>query len=176
MRRKPVRRSGDRGMSAPRSFVDSLTPGPAGPASPDAPPWKILIADDEHGVHMVTELTLSSAIVHGRPLQFLHAYSGRQAVEILARHRDIALVLLDVVMESEDAGLQALRQIRGAQHNDHTRIVIRTGHTDPALRKEAVRDYDVSDFKDKTELTATKMLALVQAGLAQYLEMQRASA
>jgi CheY-like chemotaxis protein len=163
-------------MRAGPGFLDSLAPACA--ASPDATPWKVLIADDEHGVHMVTRLTLGHAIVHDRPLRFLHAYSGRQAVEILAQQRDIALVLMDMVMESDDAGLQALRRIRGSLHNDHTRIVIRTGHADPSQRREAVRHYGISAFKDKTELTAPAMYALVHASLEHYADpdMLRANA
>lgn len=62
-----------------------------------------------------------------RPLELLTAHSGREAREIMKNEPDIALVLLDVVMESDDAGLQTARYIREELKNDKVRIVLRTG-------------------------------------------------
>lgn len=155
-------------MSGAPGFIESL-PTARRDEAPGATPWKVLIADDEHGVHMVTELILGRCLVQGRPLRFLHAYSGQEAVELLASQDDIALVLLDLVMESDEAGLDTLRRLRGALRNERTRVVIRTGYASRALEKEAER-YGISAIRDKTELTAEKTLALLRDGLERYAE------
>ncbi|MDR3414790.1 MAG: DUF3369 domain-containing protein [Nevskia sp.] len=133
--------------------------------------WKILIADDEPDVHYITELTLRGEIFHGRPLQFLHAYSGKEAVEMLRRDAGIALVLLDVVMETEHAGLDAVQAIRNVLGNHRTRIVLRTGHPGQAPEQEVVRCYDINDYKEKTELTSKKMFTLVHTSLGHYRKL-----
>ena len=142
-------------------------------ASPQAEvrPWKILIADDEEEVHRVTLLALTDFTHFGRGLQFLHAYSGREAVERVSEHPDIALVLMDVVMESEHAGLNAVLAIRNELRNRLTRIVIRTGQPGRAPEGLVVQHYDVNDYKEKTEITSRKLHTLVHSGLSLYREL-----
>jgi HD-GYP domain-containing protein (c-di-GMP phosphodiesterase class II) len=141
------------------------------PPQADVKPWKILIADDEEEVHRVTKLALVDFTHFGRTLEFLHAYSGREAVEQVSAHPDVALVLMDVVMESEHAGLNAVLAIRNELRNRLTRIVIRTGQPGRAPEGLVVRHYDVNDYKEKTEVTARKLHTLVHSGLSLYREL-----
>lgn len=132
------------------------------------PPWQILIVDDEEEIHEVTEIALMDLIFKGRSLTFLHAYSAVQAKEILAAHQDIAIVLLDVVMENDDAGLQLVHAIRDQLQNRRIRIVLRTGQPGQAPERDVVINYDINDYKSKTELTRQKLLTCVIAGLRAY--------
>ena len=138
---------------------------------PAASPWKILIADDEEEVHRVTKLALSDFTHFGRALTFLDAYSGREAVETVSTHPDIALVLMDVVMETEHAGLNAVLAIRNELRNRLTRIVVRTGQPGQAPEGLVVRHYDVNDYKEKTEVTSRKLHTLVHSALSLYREL-----
>lgn len=131
-------------------------------------PWTILIADDEQAVHDVTRLALSGCSFHGRPLRFLNAYTGAGAVRMLRDNPDIAMVLLDVVMENDQAGLQAVHAIRSELANPFVRIVLRTGQPGQAPERDVVTRYDIDDYKEKTELTAGKLYTLVHTGLAHY--------
>lgn len=134
-------------------------------------PWKVLIADDEEEVHRVTKLALADFNHFGRPLSFLDAYTGREAVDLVSAHPDVALVLMDVVMESEHAGLNAVLAIRNDLRNRLTRIVIRTGQAGQAPEGLVVSHYDVNDYKEKTEVTARKLHTLVHSGLSLYREL-----
>ncbi|MBD2858374.1 DUF3369 domain-containing protein [Spongiibacter sp. KMU-158] len=136
-----------------------------------AAPWKILIVDDEEEIHRVTKLSLGENIVHGRPLSFLHAYTGESSVEIMREQPDIALVLMDVVMESEHAGLQAVERIREELGNTDVRLVLRTGQPGQAPEKEVVTRYDINDYKEKTELTSKKLHTLLHTSLSHYREL-----
>ena len=116
-------------------------------------PWKILIVDDESDVHSVTTYMIKGMDYLGRTFAFLHAYSGHEAKAILAQHHDIAVVLLDVVMEAEDSGLQLVHFIREELQNRTVRIVLRTGQPGKAPAARVILEYDINDYKEKTELT-----------------------
>jgi CheY-like chemotaxis protein len=59
----------------------------------------IIIADDEHEVHTMTHLVVSEYTFDGCGLHFLSAYSGAETIELMHRHPDTTVILLDVVME-----------------------------------------------------------------------------
>ena len=125
--------------------------------SDQSEPWKILIIDDEPEVHEVTTLVLGDFEFEGRALRFLHAHSAAEAREMLSGHPDLAVVLLDVVMESEQAGLELVHYIRRELGNHFVRIVLRTGQPGQAPEREVVANYDINDYKEKTELTSERL-------------------
>ena len=137
-------------------------------------PWKVLIVDDDVDVHVVTKFSLSNACFRGRRLSFLHAYSGEEALTTLRHTPDIALVLLDVIMETSDAGLNVARQIRDNLHNSLVRIVLRTGQPGQALEHSIILDYDINDFWCKTDLTTRKLFTTVISSLRAYAALQEA--
>ena len=138
------------------------------------PPWRVLIVDDDVDVHVVTKFSLSNASFLGRRLSFLHAYSGAEALSVLRSTPDVALVLLDVIMESHDAGLQTSRQIRDELGNHLVRIVLRTGQPGQALEHSIILDYDINDFWCKTDLTNRKLFTTVIASLRTYASLLNA--
>ena len=131
-------------------------------------PWKILIVDDEADVHSVTTYMIKGIDFMGRGFTFFHAYNSQEARDILREHQDMAVVLLDVVMESEDSGLQLVQYIRGELNNQAVRIVLRTGQPGRAPAAKVVLEYDINDYKEKTELTMDKMLVTVISALRSY--------
>jgi response regulator RpfG family c-di-GMP phosphodiesterase len=133
--------------------------------------WKVLIADDEPDVHKVTRMVLHNFSFDGLKLELISAYSGQEAKDIMAQRDDIALAMLDVVMEDEHAGLEVARYIREDLHNRYTRLVLRTGQPGQAPENEVIRNYDINDYKDKTELTTTKLNTLLYATLRSYRDI-----
>ncbi|WEF34001.1 hypothetical protein [Pseudoduganella chitinolytica] len=137
-------------------------------------PWKVLIVDDDVDVHVVTKFSLSNAVFMGRRLSFLHAYSGHEALQMLRQHDDVALVLLDVIMETTDAGLRVATRIRDELQNALVRIVLRTGQPGQALEHGIILDYDINDFWCKTDLTTRKLFTTVIASLRGYHSLSEA--
>ncbi|MGX5914428.1 DUF3369 domain-containing protein [Aliidiomarina sp. Khilg15.8] len=133
--------------------------------------WKILIVDDEPEVHAVTKLALSDFSFLGRGLEFHSAYSGEEARELATQHPDAAIVLLDVVMESDDAGLHVAKFIREDLGNRFTRIILRTGQPGQAPERTVIVNYDINDYKSKTELTAQKLFTAVMSSLRSYRDI-----
>lgn len=133
--------------------------------------WRVLVADDEPDVHRITRMVLSGFQFDGRRVELLSAYSGEETRQIMAEHDDIAMVLLDVVMEEDHAGLNVARYIREELRNRYTRIVLRTGQPGQAPEHEVIRTYDINDYKDKTELTTTKLNTLMYATLRSYRDI-----
>lgn len=130
--------------------------------------WNILIVDDDVDVHVVTKFSLRDATYKHRPLNFLHAYSGKEGYKVLKNTPDIACVLLDVVMETDHAGLDLAREIRGEINNQLVRIVLRTGQSGQALEQSIIVDYDVNDYRTKSELTSQKLFTTIITALRAY--------
>ncbi|MCC2616017.1 DUF3369 domain-containing protein [Aestuariibacter halophilus] len=133
--------------------------------------WKVLIVDDEPEVHAVTKLALSDFTFQDKRLEFVCAYSGAEAKQCFKDHDDIAIVLLDVVMETDDAGLQVAEYVRNTLHNHFTRIILRTGQPGQAPERDVILNYDINDYKSKTELTAQKLFTVVIATLRSYRDI-----
>ncbi len=128
-------------------------------------PWKVMIVDDEPEVHNVTRLVLSNFRFEQRPLQFLQAYSAKEARGLIEKHPDTSVMLLDVVMESDQAGLDLVKVIRNEFGNRFVRIVLRTGQPGQAPEQDVIANYDINDYKEKTELTAQKLSTMMYATL-----------
>ena len=140
----------------------------AGEPLPNLPPWNVLIVDDNNEVHELTKLVLNNFTFEGRSIRFFSAYSGQESLQILKQHDDIALVLLDVVMETDHAGLDVAKQIREELNNALVRIILRTGQPGQAPEEDVVINYDINDYKDKADLTAAKLKTMTVAALRGY--------
>ncbi len=145
------------------------------PAAPDGSgasgTWKLLIVDDEPEVHQITLLALEGFRFENKTLEFLHAYSAGEAIPLIEANPDIALMLLDVVMETEHAGLDLVRYLREEAGNRSIRIVLRTGQPGKAPEREVISNYDINDYTEKSDLTAQKLFTLVVAGLRAYRDI-----
>ena len=131
-------------------------------------PWKVLIVDDDPEVHAVTRLCLHGFMFQSRPLEWLSAHSAAEGRTIMAERKDIALVLLDVVMETDQAGLEFVRHVRDVLHNRAIRIVLRTGEAGQAQPLAVVEQYEIDDFRAKTDLTFERLTILVKGALRTY--------
>ncbi|MFZ4537411.1 DUF3369 domain-containing protein [Propionivibrio sp.] len=152
---------------APLVFLDAEEPASAAPLKT----WKVLIADDDEEVHLITQMVLRDLVFEGRPLQLLSAHTGADALRMLGEHPDTAIILLDVVMESEHAGLEAARTIRETLGNRFVRIILRTGQPGQAPEKKVIVNYDINDYKEKTELTSQRLVTTVIAALRSYRDI-----
>jgi len=130
--------------------------------------WRVLIVDDEPDVHAVTRLALNKIMFKEKEIEILSAYSGAQGFEIMSKEKDIGMILLDVVMETEDAGLVFVKRIREELNNNAVRIILRTGQPGQAPEQKVIIDYDINDYKLKTELTVSKMFTAVVSSLRAY--------
>ncbi|GAB3025945.1 PP2C family protein-serine/threonine phosphatase [Bowmanella dokdonensis] len=139
----------------------------------DLLPWRILVVDDDEEVHILTRLVLRDLIFEGKGVELISARSGQEARKILDSEQGIALVLLDVVMESDDAGLQLVHYIRSELANQAIRIILRTGQPGHAPEQQVIMKYDINDYKEKTELTSQKLVTAVIASLRSYLYIEQ---
>ena len=139
--------------------------------SPHLETWKILIVDDEKEIHSVTKMALADFQFENRKLEFVSAYSGKEAKDLLKDNRNFALILLDVVMESDHAGLEVVKYIRKDLGNNLSRIILRTGQPGQAPEEKVILEYDINDYKSKTELTATRLFTTVVASLRAYKDI-----
>jgi len=135
-------------------------------------PWKIAIIDDEEGVHEVTKLTLRKFNFEKRGVEFLSAHSGAEGLALFKANPDIALAFVDVVMETDDAGLNLVDAIRNELNNHTARLILRTGQPGQAPEEEVIRRYDINDYKAKTELSSLKLKSCVYTAIRSYRDIQ----
>jgi len=133
--------------------------------------FKLLIVDDENEIHVMTKLVLNDYQYLDYGLEFISAYSGKEAKEILRVNDDIACCLLDVVMETKDAGLEVARFIREEVNNSKIRIVLRTGQPGKAPENDIILNYDINDYKEKTELTTQKLFTTITTALRSFIHL-----
>lgn len=146
--------------------------GPA-PQPSTARRWKVAVIDDDHAVHEGTRFALSDYSLNGQGLEILSAYSAAEGRELMGQHPDIAAVLLDVIMETDAAGLDLVEYIRNEIKNETVRIILRTGQPGQAPERRVIVDYDINDYKAKTELTADKLFTSLTAALRSYQQLER---
>lgn len=133
--------------------------------------FKILIVDDEEDVHTVTRMALRRLVFEGRNMEFLSAYSATEAKELLHIHSNVAVILLDVVMEDDTAGLSLVSYIRRELGNSMVRIIIRTGDPGQAPEEHVIMDYDINDYREKTELTTQRLRTAVVTALRSFRDL-----
>lgn len=135
--------------------------------------WKILLVDDDVEIHKVTKLALGDFEFEGKSLTFFSAYSGNEAKQIIQEHPDIAMILLDVIMETDDAGLEVVKYIRNTLQNKLVRIILRTGQPGKVPEDTIILRYDINDYKTKTELTRQQLLTKVITSLRGFSALLR---
>jgi len=137
----------------------------------DSNNWKVLIVDDEPDVHEITRIGLKSFTFDGKALELISAYSGEQAREILQNNPHFAAAMIDVVMETEEAGLDLVRFIREKMRLSHIRLIIRTGQPGKAPERFVIDNFDIDDFREKTDLTNIRMHTMFRNSIKSYRDI-----
>src|ERR1700759_1099708 len=145
----------------------------ATPEDSSARKWKIAVIDDDQAVHEGTRFALSDYTLNGQGLEILSAYSAAEGRTLMREHTDIAAVLLDVIMETDVASLDLVEYIRNELRNETVRIILRTGQPGHAPERRVIVQYDINDYKAKTELTADKLFTSLTAALRSYQQLER---
>jgi CheY-like chemotaxis protein len=134
-------------------------------------PWNILIVDDDPLVHTISSITLQDLQFQGRGLCIASDYSAKDAAQRLAQPHDFALVWLDVMMESDEAGLDLVPLLRAQAHNLALQIIIRTGQSGATSEWRAVQDFDINGFVDKAACDALKLRCMTLCALRAFAQL-----
>jgi CheY-like chemotaxis protein len=138
--------------------------------------YLILVVDDEPDMHSLSRLSLRSLKYRDRGVELAFASTGQEAVEFMRSRPDTAVILLDVVMETPTAGLDACQSIRQELGNEFVRIILRTGQPGAAPEKKVIEEYDIDGYLAKAELTTNRLYTAVRTALKAYdelVELQR---
>lgn len=141
------------------------------PSAPVSTPWLILVIDDEEDVHTVTKLTMASFQVDNKPIEIISAYSKAEGMVMFKENPDIAMAIVDVVMETENSGLELIDYVRNDLENHRVRLVLRTGQSGKVPESDVISRYDINDYKDKTELTTQKLKTLFYSSIRSYRDI-----
>ncbi len=152
-------------------FLGLFAPEPEIPPPSPAPAWKVLVVDDEPDIHAVVGLALQGMEACGRRLEILDANSAAEARQWLVALPDIALILLDVVMETEQAGLDLVRYVREDLGRHSVQIILLTGQPGYAPQREVIARHEIDGYRLKSELTADKIYFSVLTSLRTHSAM-----
>ncbi len=133
--------------------------------------WRILVVDDDDSVHQVTKLVLADAQIENRQLDIVSVYSMDEAKKKLLEEDDFCMAFVDVVMETDHAGLELVQWIREELKNQAIRLILRTGQAGSAPEAKVIKDFDINDYKEKTDFTSNKMITTVYAGIRAYRDI-----
>lgn len=135
--------------------------------------YKILIADDEEEIHRITKVILDGFVYEGMGLEFIDTYSAKDTMKVLSETSDIAILFLDVIMERDISGLEVVKYLRKELNNHMTRVVLRTGQPGEAPEEDIIREYDINDYRLKTELTVQRLMTTVYSSIRNYRDLMR---
>ncbi|MEL6815776.1 MAG: hybrid sensor histidine kinase/response regulator [Cyanobacteria bacterium J06598_3] len=152
-------------------FADEVVDEANSPSVEEQTAWKVMLVDDEPSVHQATKIALKFFSFENRALNFISAYSAAEARDLIKTNPDTALILLDVIMETQDAGLRVAKYIREDLENNAVRIVLRTGQPGQVPEESVVVDYDINDYKTKLELTQQKLFTTLVSSLRAYRDL-----
>ena len=130
--------------------------------------WCVLMVDDDAAVHTVTRLALRGYEYKGRSLEFISAFSGKEGQQVFSDRQDIAVALVDVVMERDEAGLDLVDYVRRTLDNHCTRLVVRTGQPGCQSKQRVEREHEIDDYREKIDLSIQKLRALLDSQLSAY--------
>ncbi len=139
--------------------------------------WNVLVVDDDADIHDVTDLALRRKSYRGRPFQLLHAASAAEARAVLASPagRALHVALVDVVMETDRAGLDLCEHIR-SQMPDSLRIILRTGQPGIAPEEAVMNEYDIDTYLAKANLTSELLHTALRAACRSSVDVATATA
>ncbi|HAT51146.1 MAG: hypothetical protein HQL07_13350 [Nitrospirae bacterium] len=147
----------------------------AGPSPQDRPttepPWKILVVDDDSEVCLLTTEVLRGFVFEGRSIELISGYSGQESQSLIRQHGDIAVILLDVVMETDHAGLDVVKFIREEHGDKNMRILLRTGQAGLFPEEKVFEQYDINNFLEKADLTSRRLKTALRVALRAYRDM-----
>jgi CheY-like chemotaxis protein len=136
--------------------------------------FNILVVDDDPDVLALTKGLLQDMEVFGLPLHVETARSKAEALEVFERSNQpnnvqpmIAVALIDVVMETDHAGLELCDTIRNQMGNYTTQLFVRTGQPGTVPERAVIDQYDINGYYTEADLDETKLYSLVKSGIRQ---------
>lgn len=132
--------------------------------------WQVLIVDDEKLIHDVLSMNIRDMVCNDRPITLITAYSANEAKNIIDNNPDIAVIILDVMMEQDDAGLNLVKYIREELKNIDIRILLHTGQPGIAPKREVSEDYMIDAYLDKNMSDNDDCYVAVKLALKSYQE------
>jgi CheY-like chemotaxis protein len=135
--------------------------------------WPVLLVDDDPDVLSITRLAIKNFEVYGLPLKIYTAASKQEAIALMNDNVEVgcslAVAFLDVVMETDSAGLELCDYIRNGMANRITQIFVRTGQPGICPERKVIDQYDINGYFTKMETTEDKLYSLIKSSIRQYL-------
>jgi CheY-like chemotaxis protein len=134
--------------------------------------FNVLLVDDEADILSISKIALRHIRVWGIPLKIHTCASKAEGIEFVRAQGaipDLGLAIIDVVMETDSAGLELCEYIRTECNNQITPLVVRTGQAGKAPERSVIDRYDISQYITKVEATEDRLYTIVKSSLRQFV-------
>lgn len=133
--------------------------------------WVVLIVDDDSSVIEMTRFVLEDLNFHELPLEILAAQSAREALNIVRSRDDIAVALIDIIMENDQAGLKLIENIRSLENGQRPRLIVRTGQPGKYPEESIFLGYDIHLYLEKANLSDERLTYGILSALRSYVDI-----
>lgn len=134
--------------------------------------WQVLVVDDDPDGHTIPGTVLRDVTFRDKYVEVLDAYSTEEALDILSSNPDIAVAVIDIILTTEDEGLQLVRTIRENLENHLIRIILRTALEHNFPENRLVIDYDINGFSGRNENSSRHLVTSVITAFRSYQDLK----
>ena len=134
--------------------------------------YPVLLVDDDPDVLAVSKLAMRNFTVFGSPVKLYTATSKAEAIEVITSQLSVPaqaggrlmVAIIDVVMETDTAGLELCDYIRNDLDNKWCQLYVRTGQPGVAPERAVIDRYEINGYFSKVEASEDKLYTMVNTG------------
>lgn len=130
--------------------------------------WQVLIVDDDPNGHVMPQRALNELTFRRRKVEVIDAFSTGEALKKLEENADIAVAVVDIILQTEDEGLRLVRTIREEMGNRLIRIILRSGEERKFPESRLIIDYDINGYTGRSEDSAKQFLISIITAFRSY--------
>lgn len=135
--------------------------------------YPVLLVDDDPDVLAVSKLAMRNFTVFGSPVKLYTATSKAEAIEVITSQLSVPaqaggrmiVAIIDVVMETDTAGLELCDYIRNDLDNKWCQLYVRTGQPGVAPERAVIDKYEINGYFSKVEASEDKLYTMVKTGV-----------
>lgn len=135
--------------------------------------WKVLIVDENDFTHVDIKENINNLKFENKYINFYDAYTVGEAISILREENDMALVLINVDIETKDYGLKLVKHIRETLNLIDIRILLMIEDKDDSFKEDTILDYDINGCGEKSSFIYKKVKTEIVSALRCYRDIKK---
>lgn len=135
-------------------------------------PAKVLIVDDQEDILLITRMSLRRLQWNNHSLDLHLASSGAESIAFIKEHPETQVVIMDIMMEHDRAGLEAIEIIHGLY--PQIQLMVQTAQAGLLSEQEVIRNYPIINYLTKSADSSQQLGNSVLLALKNYERLSKA--